>query len=138
LIVETTGLPDNPSNNPATPTETRRILVADDNQDGAETMRMLLRLSGHEVHVAHSGSEAFELAKRVRPEIAVLDIGMPDLSGYEVAQRIRHEAWGEDITLIAVTGWGQSEDKRRALASGFNHHLTKPVDPAQLERLFGA
>jgi CheY-like chemotaxis protein len=87
--------------------------------------------------VAHSGSEAFELAKRVRPEIAVHDIGMPDWSGYELAQRIRHEAWGEDMTLIAVTGWGPSEDKRRALASGFNHHLTKPVDPAQLERLIG-
>ncbi len=113
----------------------RRILVADDNRDGAETMSLLLSLAGHEVHVAHTGTEAFELANRVRPDVGVLDIGMPDLNGYEVAQRIRHEAWGENITLIAVTGWGQTDDKRRALAAGFNNHLTKPVDPDQLEGL---
>lgn len=97
---------------------------------------MLLKLSGHEVFVAHSGFEAFEVAKRERPDIAVLDIGMPDLNGYDVAERIRREAWGERMKLIAVTGWGQAEDKRRALAAGFNHHLTKPVDPTQLEALF--
>ena len=114
----------------------KRILVADDNRDGAETMGMLLKLSGHEVYLAHSGGEALDVAKRERPDIAVLDIGMPDLNGYEVAERIRHEAWGERIKLIAVTGWGQAEDKRRALAAGFNHHLTKPVDPTQLEALF--
>jgi CheY-like chemotaxis protein len=96
----------------------------------------MLRLSGHEVDVAHSGTEALDLAKRVRPEIAVFDIGMPDLSGYEVADRIRHEAWGEKMTLIAVTGWGQESDKRRARAAGFDHHLTKPIDPAILEPLF--
>ena len=111
------------------------ILVADDNPDGAETMGMLLKLSGHEVHLAHSGNEAYEVAKRVRPDIAVLDIGMPDITGYEVAERIRREAWGEGVTLIAITGWGQAEDKQRALAAGFDHHLTKPVDPNQLESL---
>ena len=114
----------------------KRILVADDNRDGAETMSMLLKLAGHEVYLAHSGAEALEVAKRERPDIAVLDIGMPDLNGYQVAERIRHEAWGERIKLIAVTGWGQSEDKRRALSAGFNYHLTKPVDPNQLEALF--
>jgi CheY-like chemotaxis protein len=119
--------------NPAAP---KRILVADDNRDGAETMGMLLKLSGHEVYLAHSGSEALEVARRERPDIVVLDIGMPDLNGYEVAERIRHEAWGERMKLIAVTGWGQAEDKRRALAAGFNHHLTKPVDPTELEALF--
>jgi two-component system CheB/CheR fusion protein len=118
------------------PAVSKRILVADDNRDGAETMSMLLKLSGHEVYLAHSGAEALEVAKRERPDIAVLDIGMPDLNGYEVAERIRHEAWGERIKLIAVTGWGQAEDKRRALGAGFNHHLTKPVDPSQLEALF--
>jgi DNA-binding response OmpR family regulator len=76
-----------------------------------------------------------DLAKRVRPEIALLDIGMPDMSGYDVAQSIRHEAWGGDLTLIAVTGWGQESDKRRALAAGFDQHLTKPVDPAKLRAL---
>ena len=124
-----------PSNGPAA-TASKRILVADDNRDGAETMAMLLKLSGHEVYVAHSGAQAFEVAQRERPQIAVLDIGMPDLNGYELAERIRGEAWGERMKLIAVTGWGQAEDKRRALEAGFNHHLTKPVDPSQLEALF--
>jgi len=124
------------ASNGSPPSASKRILVADDNRDGAETMSMLLQLSGHEVYLAHSGAEAFEVARRERPDIAVLDIGMPDLNGYEVAERIRREAWGERIKLIAVTGWGQPEDKRRALAAGFNYHLTKPVDPAQLEALF--
>jgi CheY-like chemotaxis protein/two-component sensor histidine kinase len=114
---------------------TRTILVADDNVDGAETMKMLLGSFGHEVHVAHTGAEALAIAKRVRPEIALLDIGLPDMSGYDLAQSIRHEAWGKDMTLIAVTGWGQDSDKRRALAAGFNQHLTKPIDPDRLERL---
>jgi two-component system, chemotaxis family, CheB/CheR fusion protein len=122
----------------ANPTIPRRILIADDNRDSAETMSMLLQLAGHEVHLAHTGTEALEIARRIRPDIGILDIGMPDLTGYEVAERIRHEAWGKDITLVAVTGWGQSADKRRALATGFDHHLTKPVDPEILERLFDA
>jgi CheY-like chemotaxis protein len=113
----------------------RRILVADDNYDGADTLKMLLESSGHEVHVAHTGAEALEIAKRVRPEIALLDIGMPDMSGYEVAEGIRHEAWGKDLTLIAVTGWGQDSDKRRALAAGFDQHLTKPIDLSALRAL---
>jgi two-component system CheB/CheR fusion protein len=136
LIVEQPeGLPTQASDGP-NPTVSKRILVADDNRDGAETMSMLLKLSGHEVYLAHSGSEALEVAKRERPDVAVLDIGMPDLNGYQVAERIRHEAWGERMKLIAVTGWGQAEDKRRALGAGFNHHLTKPVDPTELEALF--
>jgi len=72
----------------------------------------------------------------VRPEVGIFDIGMPDLNGYELAERIRHEAWGGKMLLIAVTGWGQEADKRRALAAGFDHHLTKPIEPEQLERLF--
>jgi CheY-like chemotaxis protein/two-component sensor histidine kinase len=114
----------------------RRILVADDNVDSAESMSMLLSLSGHEVHLAHTGADALKLAGQVRPEVAIFDIGMPDLTGYEVAERIRHEAWGKKMTLIAVTGWGQESDKRRARAAGFDHHLTKPVDPDKLEVLF--
>jgi CheY-like chemotaxis protein len=78
------------------------------------------------------------VANRVRPDIGILDIGMPDLTGYEVAERIRHEAWAKDVTLIAVTGWGQDADRRRALAAGFDHHLTKPIDPEKLECLFDA
>jgi CheY-like chemotaxis protein len=99
---------------------------------------MLLSLSGHEVHVARNGAEALEIAKRVRPDIGIFDIGMPDINGYELAERVRREAWGHQITLIAVTGWGQDTDKRRAYAAGFNHHLTKPVDPEKLELLFKA
>ena len=97
---------------------------------------MFLQVSGHEVHVAHSGKEAFDLARRIRPDAVILDIGMPDLSGYEVAERIRREAWGSQTTLIALTGWGQEQDKRTAIAAGFNFHLTKPVDPDKLHELF--
>jgi len=112
-----------------------RVLIADDNRDGAETLGMYLGLSGHDVMLAHTGAEALEMASRCRPDVAVLDIGMPVLNGYEVAKSIRREAWGSDLTLIAVTGWGQESDKRSAHAAGFDHHLTKPVDPEQLERL---
>ena len=90
---------------------------------------------GHQVHIAHSGAQALETASRVHPQIVVLDIGMPDMSGYQVAERIRVEAWGKDVTLVAVTGWGQEEDKRRALAAGFDHHMTKPIDPVDLGKL---
>jgi two-component system CheB/CheR fusion protein len=118
-----------------TPSPSLRVLIADDNRDGAETLGLYLGMSGHEVLLAHSGAEALEVASRTRPQVAVLDIGMPVLNGYEVAKRIRGEVWGEQLTLIAVTGWGQEGDKRAAYAAGFDHHLTKPVDPEQLERL---
>jgi len=120
------------------PGHARRVLVADDNRDAAETLAMLLGLSGHEIHVAHSGTQAFALAERTRPHVGVLDIGMPDIDGYEVARRIRREEWGRRMLLIAVTGWGQDDDKREAGAAGFDHHLTKPMDPLELERLFAA
>ena len=112
------------------------ILVVDDNQDGAETLAMLLRLMGHEVLVAHSGLDALAMAEEHRPAIAILDIGMPGLSGYDIARTIRQKSWGERLTLIALTGWGQEEDRRQANAAGFDHHLTKPVDISELEQLF--
>jgi chemotaxis methyl-accepting protein methylase/signal transduction histidine kinase/chemotaxis response regulator CheB len=115
----------------------RRVLVADDNIDGAVTLGMVLEMAGHEIQLAHTGKDAFDAAARFRPDIAILDIGMPDLSGYEVAKRIRHEAWGAGMRLIAVTGWGQEQDKRMAFAAGFDHHLTKPVDPERLGQLLG-
>ena len=136
LIVNTPPAEPPQSIDAANGSKPRRILVADDNRDSATTMGMLLQMSGHEVHIAHSGAEALELAHRVRPDIGIIDIGMPDLNGYEVADRIRHEAWGHEITLIAVTGWGQDSDRRRALAAGFDRHLTKPIDPEKLELLF--
>ena len=111
---------------------TLRILVADDNHDGAETLGLLLRLGGHDVHLAFSGPHALEAARQYRPQVALLDIGMPGLDGYEVGRRIRSEAWGRSMRLIAVTGWGRDDDKVRALAAGFDCHLTKPLDPDSL------
>jgi len=112
-----------------------KILVADDNRDAADSLAMLLELSGHEVNVAHCGGAALACAARQRPHVVILDIGMPDMSGYEVARKIRAERGGADMMLIAVTGWGHADDKARARAAGFNHHLTKPVDPDHVEQL---
>lgn len=111
------------------------VLVADDNGDAADTLAMMLQLSGHDVHVAYGGAEAFELARRVQPAIALLDIGMPGMSGYELGARIRGEPWGERVALIAVTGWGEDEDKSKAREAGFDEHLLKPVDPTALDAL---
>ena len=96
---------------------------------------MLLRLDGHELHVATDGLEAVELFARVQPDVVILDIGMPGLSGHEVARRIRDQSGDRAVTLIAVTGWGQKADKDRAAASGFDHHFTKPVEPNELSAL---
>jgi CheY-like chemotaxis protein len=113
----------------------RRILVADDNRDAAESLAMLLEMAGHEVRVAHLGRAALSLAQVFRPDTALLDIGMPDMSGYEVAESLRREPWAANIRLIALTGWGQDSDRRRALEAGFDHHLIKPVDPDKLAAL---
>jgi len=110
----------------------RRILVADDNRDAAESLSLLLELGGHEVRVAHLGRDALSLAGVFRPDVALLDIGMPDVSGYEVARILRQESWGANMHLVAVTGWGQEEDRRRAFEAGFDQHLTKPIDPEHL------
>jgi PAS domain S-box-containing protein len=113
----------------------RRILVVDDNRDSADSLAMLLGLSGHEVHTAYDGLEGIESAERVRPEVVLLDIGMPRLNGYDACRRIREQPWGKDVLLIAMTGWGQDEDRRRTVEAGFDAHLVKPVDPQTLMRL---
>jgi CheY-like chemotaxis protein len=113
----------------------QRILVVDDNRDAAETCGVMLELSGHRVQTAHTGEQALELAESFRPHAVLLDIGLPDVSGYELAQQIRRASWGRDILLVALTGWGQEEDRRRAFRAGFDHHLTKPVAPETLESL---
>jgi PAS domain S-box-containing protein len=137
LPAETTAGPAHAANGDvgAAARPRRRILVADDNRDAADSLAEMLRLFGHEVHAAHDGREAVEAAGWFRPEGALLDIGMPRLNGYEAARLIRDQAWGESITLVAVTGWGQEDDRRRAAEAGFDVHLTKPVAPADLDRL---
>lgn len=110
-----------------------KIVLADDNRDSADSMGMLLGAMGHDVHVAYDGAEALETAGRVRPEVVLLDIGMPKMDGFECARSIRSQPWGARTILIALTGWGQEEDKRRTQEAGFDRHLTKPVDPAALE-----
>ena len=120
---------------PRTAVVPRKILVADDNLDAANTLSLLLRLAGHDVRTAHGGQLALKLATEFRPEFAFLDIGMPDLDGYEVAKRLRSTDSGKKLQLIAVTGLGQDEDKRRAFEAGFDHHMTKPVDPQRLDAL---
>jgi PAS domain S-box-containing protein len=114
---------------------TIKVLVADDNRDAADSLSMLLEISGYKAYVAHSGKEAIMVAQRERPRALVLDIGMPDMNGYEVARRLRETSWGRTALFIAVTGWGQVEDKQEARDAGFDHHLTKPVAGQELERI---
>ncbi len=113
-------------------TNSRRVLIADDNRDAADSLAMLLRLEGHEVRVVHDGKQALAAFQELNPEVALLDIGMPELDGYEVARQVRQGTLGRAVTLVAVTGWGQESDKARALAAGFNQHFTKPVEPERL------
>jgi signal transduction histidine kinase len=113
----------------------RRILVADDNLDALESLAALLALNGHEVHRAQDGAAALQAAMRHRPEVIFLDIGMPQMDGYEVARRIRAHEWGKELLLIAVTGWGQESDRQRSFAAGFDFHLVKPVDLEKLNQL---
>lgn len=118
------------------PVSTRRILVVDDLPDNLESLAMLLRLSGHEVETAEDGATALECAERYQPEVMLLDIGMPGMDGYEVCRRLRAQPWGQDIRVVALTGWGQEEDRRSTREAGFDAHLVKPVDLAELNVLF--
>jgi PAS domain S-box-containing protein len=110
----------------------RRLVIADDNEDAAESLAALLRMDGHHVTVVNNGQQALATIAALQPEIALLDIGMPDLSGYEVARQLREGPLGHQLTLIAITGWGQDRDKARAVEAGFNHHFTKPIEPDAL------
>jgi PAS domain S-box-containing protein len=112
-----------------------RILVVDDNVDSATTLAMMLKIMGHEVRTAHDGLEGVETAAVFRPDFILLDIGMPKLNGYDACRRIREQPWGKNVGIVALTGWGQDEDKRRSQEAGFNSHLVKPVEPAALEKL---
>jgi PAS domain S-box-containing protein len=126
--------PTAPDGTPA-PASRRRILIVDDNEDGAESLAMLLKLGGHETHTARDGLEALSAAERLRPDVVLLDIGLPRLNGYEACRRIRQQPWGRDMVLVAVTGWGQQEDQRRSREAGFSAHLVKPLDMDVLKKL---
>jgi PAS domain S-box-containing protein len=110
----------------------RRVLIVDDNRDSAESLAMLLEITGNKTFVAHDGLEAVEAAEQHRPDVMLLDIGLPKLDGHEVGRRIREQPWGKDIVVIALTGWGQEEDRRKSQEAGFNGHLVKPVDYDEL------
>jgi len=112
-----------------------KVLLADDNVDAAETLKMLLEMEGHEVQICHDGQQALEAIESSQPDVAVLDIGMPRLDGLEVAEKVRAASWGQAVTLIALSGWGQREDQDRSAAAGFAYHLTKPVDFEALQSL---
>jgi CheY-like chemotaxis protein len=112
-----------------------RILVVDDNHDSALSQAMMLSIMGHDTRTAHDGESAVAEAERFLPEVVLLDIGLPKLNGYEVAQRIRKQSWGASMFLIAVTGWGQEEDRQRSTEVGLNVHMVKPVEPAALEKI---
>lgn len=116
----------------------RRIVIADDNQDMAASLKVLLELDGHLVHATQDGEGAIELARRVKPDFLLLDIGMPKLNGYDVARHIRMQPWGREMRLVAITGWGQPEDRSCAIQAGFDYHLTKPVSLGDLIEILNA
>jgi CheY-like chemotaxis protein len=120
------------------PSPPRRVLIVDDNVDGADSLAMLLQHGGHETHLAHDGLQAIEAAERLRPDAVLLDIGLPRLNGYDVCQHIRGQPWGRGLTLIALTGWGQDEDRSRSKQAGFDAHLVKPVDYDVLAQVLAA
>jgi CheY-like chemotaxis protein/two-component sensor histidine kinase len=126
-IVDSPRIPTAPSTGaPALP-RSRRVLVVDDNVDASTSLAMVLQMMGYETFMAHDGQAAFDAANAHRPEIILLDIGLPKLNGYEVCRRLRMEPWGRSMVLIALTGWGQEEDRRKSREAGFDGHLVKPV-----------
>ena len=116
----------------------RRILIVDDNKDSADSLAMLLEITGNQTYMAHDGEAAVEAVEKYRPEVVLLDIGLPKLDGHEVCRRVREQPWGKDIIVIALTGWGQEDDRRRSEEAGFNGHLVKPVDYDKLLALLGS
>lgn len=115
------------------PSTARRVLVVDDNEDAAESLAALLRLFGHEVEVAFDGEQALALAPEVKPDLVLLDLGMPRMDGHEVARRMRAAPWGSRMKIIALSGFGDGADRARSLEAGCNDHLVKPVSPVDLE-----
>ena len=127
-----------PERVPAEPVQSRRILVVDDNRDAATSLAELLKLTGYETRIAHDGLEAVQAAQSFRPDVVLVDIGLPKLNGFEAARMIRQQPWGKDMMLVALTGWGQEEDRRMSSEAGFDTHLVKPADPVALTELLAA
>lgn len=115
-----------------------RIVIADDNRDAAETLALLLTLDGHQVCVAYNGAHALDAIRRMHPQVTVLDIGMPELDGYQVAERVRRDSDAAGTVLVALTAWGRPQDRARAHAAGFDHYLVKPADPNAMRALIQA
>ncbi len=134
LLTEDAPPPETTINAPP-PKMGHRILVVDDNRDSATTMAMLLRITGNETRTAFDGLEAVEVAATFKPDLVLLDLGLPKLNGYDTARKIREQPWGEQMVLVALTGWGQEEDRRKSAEAGFNVHLVKPVDHPTLTKL---
>ncbi len=120
--------PSQPATKESAARTIRRFLVVDDNRDSAESLAIWLKINGNDTHTAFDGLEAVEAAATLRPDVILLDIGLPKLNGYEAARRIRQQSWGKTVVLVALTGWGQEEDRRRSSEAGFDGHLVKPVD----------
>jgi CheY-like chemotaxis protein len=116
----------------------RRVLVVDDNADNTAALAMLLRQLGHEVEIADDGEMALARAMYFRPDVILLDIGIPKLNGYDVCRRLRQHEWGRNIRVFAQTGFGDEQDRLRSAEAGFDGHLVKPIDPARLEAVIGA
>jgi CheY-like chemotaxis protein len=119
----------------AGPGSSLHVLVVDDNHDAADTLAEVLEIMGCRTATAYDGQEGVEKAEHLRPDAIVLDLGMPRLNGYEACERIRAMPWGQEVRLIAVSGWGQQDDRRRSMAAGFDAHLVKPVAPDELMTL---
>ncbi len=134
LIESAKQVQEIPSEEPPTP-DKRRILVVDDNRDSADTLAMLLKMTGSATHTAYDGQQAVDAAAKLRPDVILLDIGLPKLNGYEACRRIREQPWGKKVIIVALTGWGQEDDRRKSSEAGFNSHLVKPVDYAALMKL---
>jgi CheY-like chemotaxis protein len=116
----------------------RRILVVDDSRDGAESLAMMLELAGHDVALAYDGLEAIERAEQVRPDVILMDVGMPRLNGLDATRRIRQQPWGQSATIIALTGWGQECDREQSGKAGCDGHLVKPVKFEDLNRILAS
>jgi len=129
-------IPVQTNNEPAVSSGPHRVLLVDDNVDTADTVAELARVWGHEVVVAHDGRTAIELVSRFRPDIAVIDIGLPEMNGYELARRLRRMPGMNHLPLVAMTGYGRDEDRKESEQAGFNLHLVKPVDATRLVHLF--